>query len=226
LNQLTKHWPHDSDWTPILEPYFKTDAWKDLDRFVSQQREQTTVYPAPENVFRAFETPGFEETKVVILGQDPYHRPGQAHGLSFSVEGDCKLPGSLRNIYQELADDLGVAAPTSGNLDPWARQGVFLLNSVLTVNSGQPQSHAEQGWELFTDHVITTLSDHPIPLVFVLWGKPAEAKSPLINKRHTQIISSQPSPLSAWRSFKGSKLFSRSNEALQSFGREPVKWEF
>jgi uracil-DNA glycosylase len=167
----------------------------------------------------------YRKLKVVILGQDPYHGPGQAHGLSFSVEGDTRLPPSLRNIYRELADDIGCPPATTGNLSAWAQQGVFLLNTVLTVRQGEAHSHRRQGWERFTDAVIDQLNTHPQDIVFLLWGKPAEEKASIIkNTRHTVISSPHPSPLSSHRGFFGSRPFSRANAALVASGREAVDW--
>lgn len=224
-NNTLTDWPSESDWTPRLESHFQSPGFVSLCEFVDSQRETETVYPSVDNVFSAFRLTSFAETKVVILGQDPYHGPNQAHGLSFSVEGEMKLPPSLRNIFKELADDLNVEAPTSGNLSAWADQGVFLLNTVLTVRDGEANSHRKQGWEKFTDEVIRQLNEQPEGVVFVLWGKPAEKKTSLIDQsRHEIIASPHPSPLSAHRGFFGSKPFSKSNEALARLGRSAIEW--
>jgi uracil-DNA glycosylase len=218
-------WSIESDWTRRLEPHFRDPGFQALCQFVELQRKTHPVYPAPENVFSAFRLTSFAETKVVILGQDPYHGPGQAHGLSFSVEGDTKIPPSLRNIYRELSDDLGFEPQSTGNLSAWAQQGVFLMNAVLTVRAGEANSHRKQGWERFTDEVIVQLNGHPAGIVFILWGKPAEKKAALIDAtRHAIITSPHPSPLSAHRGFFGSRPFSRANDSLRRFGRDEVNW--
>ena len=226
---LKEHWPNESDWTPRLAPFFESETWDKLDRFVSDTTQTETVYPPASDIFRAFVTPGFAKTKVVILGQDPYHGPGQAHGFSFSVAGDTRLPPSLKNIFKELESDLAGSEepfqrPDSGDLTFWAEQGVFLLNTVLTVTESQAHSHRKQGWEKFTDYVIQQLNEHPQPLVFILWGKPAESKTKLIDNRHQKIISPHPSPLSANRGFFGSRPFSRANQFLSQNGSTPIRW--
>ena len=218
-------WPTESDWTSRLESFFQTPGFRALCEFVELQRAAHTIYPTEENVFRAFRLTPYQATKVVILGQDPYHGPGQAHGLSFSVEGETKLPPSLRNIYRELGDDIGCQPPTTGNLSAWARNGVFLLNTVLTVRQGEANSHQQQGWERFTDEIMRQLNLHAEPIVFLLWGKSAEKKATLIDTdRHTVISSAHPSPLSAHRGFWGSRPFSRANAALAASGRDHVDW--
>lgn len=222
---LPPHWPDSSDWTTCLDPHFQSDGFRALCEFVAEERESQTVYPTAENVFTAFRLTSLAETKVVILGQDPYHGPNQAHGLSFSVEGDMKLPPSLKNIYKELASDLNIVPPTTGNLTGWAEQGVFLLNTVLTVRDGEANSHRKKGWEKFTDEVITQLNKHGQGIVFILWGKPAEKKTKLIDEsKHSIIVSAHPSPLSAHRGFFGSQCFSKANEALGKFGRDEIDW--
>lgn len=217
-------WPRDSDWTERLGSYFDGVDFQTLSRYVNRERSCGTVYPAAENVYSAFRLTSFAETKVVILGQDPYHGPGQAHGLSFSVERQTKFPPSLRNIFTELSSDLDIARPAVGNLAAWARQGVFLLNTVLTVRSGEANSHRQQGWERFTDEVIRQLNSHPDGVVFLLWGKPAAAKSGLIDDRHIVITSPHPSPLSAYRGFFDSRPFSKANAGLVSLGRATIDW--
>jgi uracil-DNA glycosylase len=219
-------WPIRSDWTTRLNAHFQAPGFQKLCTFVEQERQSQTVYPSAENVFTAFRLTSYAETKVVILGQDPYHGPRQAHGLSFSVENDMKLPPSLNNIYREFCDDLGLESPASGNLTMWAKQGVFLLNTVLTVRQGQANSHRDQGWESFTDEVIAQLNARSDGVVFILWGKPAEKKAELIDRhRHVIITSPHPSPLSAHRGFYGSRPFSKANEALQKLGRPQVVWD-
>lgn len=218
-------WPTHSDWTDRLDSQFRDPGFQKLCEFVELERQSQTVYPTTDDVFTAFRLTAFTDTKVVILGQDPYHGPGQAHGLSFSVESDTKLPPSLKNIYRELSSDLGIEPRDSGNLTPWAQQGVFLLNTVLTVRQGQAHSHRKQGWEHFTDEVITQLNARPEGIVFILWGKPAEKKAELIDSlRHTVITSPHPSPLSAHRGFVGSRPFSKANAALERLGRTQVDW--
>jgi uracil-DNA glycosylase len=218
-------WPIDSDWTGQLDSHFQEPGFQELCAFVDSERRSRIVYPTPENVFAAFRLTSFAATKVVILGQDPYHGPNQAHGLSFSVESDTKVPPSLKNIYREMAVDLGVMAPTASNLTAWAKQGVLLLNTVLTVRQGEPNSHRKHGWERFTDEVIARLNSRANGVVFILWGKLAERKTDLIDgHRHIIITAPHPSPLSAHRGFFGSRPFSRTNAALQSFGRSEIDW--
>ena len=220
------YWPIQTDWTDRLREIFQERYLHELNQFVLEQRSKHTVYPAAPDVFRAFRLTSFAETKVVILGQDPYHGPGQAHGLSFSVKDETKFPPSLRNIFRELADDLGTDQPKSGNLTSWAEQGVLLLNTVLTVREGNANSHRKMGWELFTDEVIRLLGhSRNDRVVFLLWGKPAEKKTRLISDCHPILTSPHPSPLSAHRGFFGSRPFSRANEALIRAGRSPICWE-
>lgn len=224
LTDLKEVWPSSSDWTLPLESHFNSQSFEDLSSYWATERATETIFPAPENIFRAFELTSYAQTKVVILGQDPYHGPGQAHGLSFSVEGEQKLPPSLRNIFKELAADLDCPLPTCGDLTAWAQQGVLLLNTVLTVRCGAANSHKQQGWEAFTDAVIEALNKHPQPIVFILWGKPAQKKAAAIGDRHHKIIGPHPSPLSAYRGFFGSRPFSAANAALRDLGRGEIKW--
>lgn len=225
MKHAPKHWPVDSDWSAALAESLESDWFQSLQEFVDLQRESETVYPPTDEVFRAFELTSLADTRVVILGQDPYHGAGQAHGLCFSVaESVSKLPPSLKNIYKELATDLDCEIPQHGNLESWARQGVLLLNTVLTVREASANSHRKQGWEQFTDAVIKCVGDREQPCVFILWGKPAEKKLALIGDHHATIVSPHPSPLSAHRGFFGSCPFSKSNEALESFGSESIDW--
>lgn len=224
MSDLRSFWPISSDWTEQLRTHFGCQSFENLSSFLTTEQETETIFPPPKKIFRAFELTSYIDTKVVILGQDPYHGPGQAHGLSFSVEGDQKLPPSLRNIFKELASDLDCAPPASGDLAAWAKQGVLLLNTVLTVRSGAANSHKKQGWEEFTDAVIKALNDHPQRLVFILWGKPAQKKAAAIDDRHQKIIAPHPSPLSAYRGFFGSRPFSAANAALKDFGRDEIRW--
>jgi uracil-DNA glycosylase len=222
---LPPGWPVGTDWTGRLASWFQKPEFQQLCEYVENERNSQTVFPPIDDVFTAFKATTFENTKVVILGQDPYHGEGQAHGLSFSVVGDTKLPPSLKNIFKELANDLGCESPTDGNLYRWAKQGVFLLNTVLTVRSGEANSHRKKGWEDFTDEVIRQLNQHSKGIVFVLWGKPAEKKLKLIDQsKHPVLISAHPSPLSAHRGFLGSRPFSRANQSLRKLGRDEIEW--
>ncbi len=225
---LPENWPAESDWTPHLREQMLSDGFRKMQQFVSLEREQHEVYPEHANVFRAFELTSFANTCVVILGQDPYHGPGQAHGLSFSVPQGVTAPPSLKNIFKELYSEGERVLPdlktVSGNLESWAAQGVLLLNTVLTVRQSDAGSHQKKGWEQFTNAVITSLNEHPDRVVFILWGKQAEKKKTLIDDRHTLIVSVHPSPLSASRGFFGSRPFSLANAALIESGRLPVEW--
>ncbi|EUJ42069.1 uracil-DNA glycosylase [Brochothrix campestris] len=202
------------------EPYFQQ-----LQQFLATQYTDEVVYPPRELVFKALELTPFETVKVVILGQDPYHGANQAEGLSFSVKSGLPVPPSLRNIYKELADDLAIPVPTDGSLSNWATQGVLLLNTVLTVRAHQPNSHKQQGWEQFTDSLIAALNEREQPVVFILWGKPAQQKRQQIDtERHFIIEGPHPSPLSSYRGFFGSKPFSQTNAILENIGVEPIDW--
>ena len=214
-----------TDWNPLLRAEFQKPYWSQLQNFVAAERANGEVYPPHDQVFSALHLTAHSQVKVVILGQDPYHQPGQAHGLCFSVQPGVAPPPSLVNIYKELASDLNITAPSHGNLQRWANQGVLLLNSVLTVQANRAGSHRAKGWETFTDQVISTVNSKPEPVVFILWGAFARSKKPLVNnERHVVIESSHPSPLSAGRGFFGSRPFSRANEALATARREPVDW--
>lgn len=221
---LPHGWPENCDWTPELDAHFKSKSFQDLMRFVEGERAEHQIFPSPMDTFNSLALTPLNQTKVVLLGQDPYHGPGQAHGLSFSVKNGIKIPPSLRNIFKELVSDVGCEMPTSGDLTPWAKQGVLLLNTVLTVRNGQANSHRKQGWEQFTDTVIETLSRREQPVVFILWGKPAEKKLKLIADHHATIVSAHPSPLSAYRGFFGSQPFTRTNQFLDRFGQQPIAW--
>jgi uracil-DNA glycosylase len=214
-----------TDWNPILRGEFDKPYWRDLQHFVAAERQRHTVYPPHTDVFAALHLTPYADTRVLILGQDPYHGKGQAQGLCFSVPGDVAIPPSLVNIHRELADDLAIAVPTHGNLQAWARQGVLLLNATLTVRAGQAGSHQGKGWETFTDGVIAAVAAKPEHVVFVLWGSYARKKRSLIDgTRHTVIESAHPSPLSAHNGFFGSRPFSRANAALVAHGQQPVDW--
>ena len=213
-----------TDWNPVLRAELAKPYWAELQSFVRSERERHHVYPPVDEVFAALHLTPYADTRVVILGQDPYHGPGQAHGLCFSVRGGVALPPSLLNIYKELSDDLGIAQPRHGNLEPWARQGVLLLNTTLTVRGGVAASHQGKGWETFTDEVIRAVNAKDHPVVFILWGSHARRKRALLDDRHVVIESAHPSPLSAHNGFFGSKPFSRTNEALERAGLKPIDW--
>lgn len=213
-------------WNEILSEEMKKDYYQELLAFVQKRREEVSVFPEEKNVFRALELTPFESVKVVILGQDPYHGFGQAHGLSFSVQKGIPLPPSLRNIYKELQEDLGGELPTEGDLSHWAKQGVLLLNTVLTVEEGNANSHKGMGWERLTNRLIESLNELNHPVIFILWGKPAQDKEKLItNPSHVILKSPHPSPLSAYRGFFGSKPFSRVNDILIQQGQTPIRWK-
>ncbi|MDA0370286.1 MAG: uracil-DNA glycosylase [Actinomycetota bacterium] len=215
-----------TDWNPLLRSEFDEPYWHELQRFVADERRNGPVFPPADDVFTALHLTPYADVKVVILGQDPYHGPGQAHGLCFSVRRGVTIPPSLRNVYQELRNDLGVPTPSHGNLEHWARRGVLLLNTTLTVRSGQAASHQGKGWERFTDRVISTVNDKHERVVFLLWGAPSRKKKVLVDgSRHTVIESAHPSPLSAHNGFFGSRPFSRTNDALREAGRDPIDWQ-
>ena len=203
----------------IAQPYFVA-----LSDWLQNERTQFTIFPPEELVFSALSLTPPEQVRVVILGQDPYHGAGQAHGLSFSVQRGVRVPPSLRNIYAELQSDLGIEAPLHGNLESWAHQGVLLLNTTLTVREGDAGSHAGHGWEKFTDAIISVLGSQQSHVVFVLWGSHAQKKSGLIQPQHTILTSAHPSPLSAHRGFLGSRPFSQINQALTAHGQQAIDW--
>lgn len=214
-----------TDWNPLLRDQFEEPYWAQLQRFVADERARYPVFPPSDQVFAALHLTSHADLKAVILGQDPYHGPGQAHGLCFSVSAGVAPPPSLRNVFSELESDLGIAPPDHGDLSAWARHGVLLLNTSLTVRAHAAASHQGKGWERFTDRVIEVCNDKPERVVFILWGAHARKKKALIDPgRHTVIESSHPSPLSAHNGFFGSRPFSRANEALVAAGRDPIDW--
>ncbi len=213
------------DWCPLIGAETKAPYFAALRHYIADQRENHEVYPPPDQVFKALDVTPADAVRVVILGQDPYHDTGQAHGLSFSVRAPTRPPPSLRNMFKELETDLGIVPPGHGDLTAWARRGVLLLNTVLTVRAHEANSHRRQGWEHFTDAVMRALSAGARPLVFVLWGGPAKKKRALIDvARHRIIESAHPSPLSAYRGFLGSRPYSAVNAALRELGHAPIDW--
>lgn len=214
-----------NDWLERLIDQTRLEYFTDLCAYVEEERQHHNVYPAPHNVFAALQETAFSDTRIVVLGQDPYHGKNQAHGLCFSVQHDVATPPSLANIFTELENDLGVTRPTHGCLTHWAQQGVLLLNTTLTVRDGEPGSHHGKGWERFTDHIISLLNDRPEPVAFVLWGNPARRKKALITTPHHTIIEApHPSPLSAHRGFFGSRPFSALNHFLANNGYPKMSW--
>lgn len=215
----------DASWKTHLQSEFDKPYFKELTDFVRDEYARGTVYPAGRNIFNAFDLCPFDKVKVVIIGQDPYHEPGQAHGLCFSVQDGVPFPPSLRNIFKEISDDLGKPVPVSGDLTRWARQGVLLLNATLTVRAGQAGSHQGRGWEEFTDAVIRELNAKRNGLVFILWGGYAKKKGAMIDRsRHLVLSSAHPSPLSAYNGFFGNHHFSLANKWLQEHGETPIEW--
>ncbi|MDS9472336.1 uracil-DNA glycosylase [Sporosarcina pasteurii] len=214
-----------NDWDALLQAEFEQPYYQLLRQFLKKEYAEKTVYPPMDNIWTAFKLTPFNQVKVVILGQDPYHGPGQAHGLSFSVNADVRIPPSLRNMFKELASDMKCELPTTGTLTGWAKQGVLMLNTVLTVRKGEAHSHRRQGWEQFTDAVIRHLSAREKPVVFILWGRPAGEKKKLINlSKHAVVESVHPSPLSAHRGFFGSQPYSKTNQLLTAWGEKPINW--
>lgn len=217
----------DNDWLPAIQGEFKKPYYKDLFQFVKAEYNRAVIYPPAEDIFNALHLTPLSEVKVLILGQDPYHNENQAHGLSFSVPLSQKeIPPSLQNIYQELHDDLGCGIPNNGYLEKWAKQGVLLLNTVLTVRAHQANSHKGHGWEQFTDAIIQAVNAQDRPVVYLLWGKPAQSKIPMLtNPKHLILQAPHPSPLSAYRGFFGCRHFSRANAFLEANGESPIDWQ-
>ena len=214
-----------NDWDAILKPVFETDSYQRLRAFLANEYRTATVYPNMYDIFNALKLTSFQSCKVVILGQDPYHGEGQAHGLSFSVRNGVQPPPSLLNIFKELQDDVGIPAPTTGNLTCWAKQGVLMLNTVLTVRAHQPNSHKGIGWEALTDAVIDALNRKTTPVVFLLWGANARNKAKIVtNPIHIRLEAPHPSPLSAYNGFFGCRHFSKANAALIASGQTPIDW--
>lgn len=215
----------ESSWKELLIDEFNQDYFINLKKFLLEEKQNNIIYPKGSDIFNAFNFTPFNKLKLVILGQDPYHGEGQAHGLCFSVPHGIKIPPSLVNIYKEMEGDLGIKSPQHGNLEKWAKQGVFLLNATLTVRKNQAGSHQNKGWEIFTDKVISLISEKSENIVFLLWGSYAQKKSTLIDaKKHLILKSVHPSPLSAYRGFFGCKHFSKSNDFLISKNIEPIDW--
>ena len=216
----------DNDWQDLLQEEFEKSYYQNLRKYLIKEYSTKIIYPDKYDIFNALKFTSYSDVKVVILGQDPYHGPNQAHGLSFSVKKGVKIPPSLVNIYKELQDDIGCYIPNNGYLESWTKQGVLLLNTVLTVRAHEANSHRNIGWEIFTNKIISLLNDRTDPIVFILWGNPSIAKTKLItNKQHFIITSPHPSPLSAYRGFLGSKPFSKTNEFLKSINKEPINWQ-
>lgn len=216
----------ENDWDKVLEGEFDKDYYKELRKFLIEEYRSQIIHPSMYDIFNALKTVPYEDVKIVILGQDPYHGPNQAHGMSFSVRPGIPAPPSLQNIFKEIRDDVGCSIPEHGYLMEWAQQGVLLLNTVLTVREGQANSHKGRGWEIFTDRVIELLSRREKPMVFLLWGGNARSKKNLIDgSRHLILESAHPSPLSAYRGFFGCRHFSRANDFLRKNGMEPVDWQ-
>ena len=214
-----------NDWDDILEGEFEKEYYKSLRKFLIEEYRTRVIFPSMYDIFNALKYTGYRDVKAVILGQDPYHEPGQAHGLCFSVKRGVEKPPSLVNIFKELESDLGISPPQHGCLEDWAKRGVLLLNTVLTVRLGQANSHKGKGWEIFTDRVIELLNQREKPMVFLLWGANAKSKVPLItNKNHMILTSAHPSPLSAHNGFFGCRHFSKANKFLAQFG-ETIDWK-
>lgn len=215
--------PH--NWEQYLDEQVIHKLDKKLSPFLEKAYQEKTIYPPKDQVFQAFEDTSYQDVKVCVLGQDPYHGPGQAHGLAFSIGQGIALPPSLKNIFKELAEDTGQPLRQNGNLQDWSKQGVFLLNTVLTVEKGKANSHQKLGWEEFTDHVISVLNKREEPVIFLLWGNPSIKKATLIDQnKHIILQSPHPSPLAAYRGFFGSKPFTKINQELIRLGREPIRW--
>lgn len=218
-------------WKELLAPEFEKPYFRDVTEFVRAEYTAAAngsgmpIYPAAKNIFRAFDKCGLDELKVVVIGQDPYHGPGQANGLCFSVNEGVPFPPSLRNIFKEIHDDLGVSVPSTGDLDRWAEQGVLLMNASLTVREGQPNSHSDKGWQTFTDAVVEALNDTKQRVVYILWGAFAQRKGERLDDTHNLILkAAHPSPLSAHNGFFGCRHFSKANEYLAQTGKTPIRW--
>lgn len=215
-----------NSWNEVLAKEFEKDYYKILRGFLIHEYQTEKIYPSMYDIFNAFKATSYEDVKAVIIGQDPYHQPSQAHGMCFSVKKGVRMPPSLVNIYREISDDLGIRMGTCGYLMPWAQQGILLLNTILTVREGRPMSHKGYGWETFTDAVLTKLNERKEPIIFLLWGAPAKKKAALItNKNHIILEAAHPSPLSAHYGFFGCKHFSKTNEYLKAWGQKPVDWQ-
>ena len=215
-----------NNWTPWLKQEWQQPYFRKLAAFVHEAYEHGRIYPPKQQVFAAFENCDINDIKAVILGQDPYHQPHQAHGMCFSVNPGIAIPPSLVNIFRELQDDLGCYIPNNGFLMPWAQQGVFLLNTVMTVEDSHPRSHAGRGWETFTDHAIQKINDKEDPVVFLLWGRDARNKAGMIDRsRHLVLEAAHPSPLSAYHGFFGCRHFSRTNDFLKEHGKKEIDWQ-
>ena len=215
-----------NDWLDAIGGEFRKNYYKELYQFVKDEYSRYVIYPNSEDIFNAFHFTPLSKVKAVILGQDPYHGAGQAHGLCFSVQPGVKIPPSLVNIYKELQDDLGCYIPNNGYLKKWADQGVLMLNTLLTVRAHSANSHQGKGWEQFTDAVIHAVNEQDRPIVFILWGRPAQTKKPMLtNPKHLVLEAPHPSPFSASRGFFGSRPFSKTNEFLQKNGVEPIDWQ-
>jgi len=215
-----------NDWLEPLSPEFKKEYYKELHSVIVQEYQETQIFPPADDIFNAFHLTPLSDVKVVIIGQDPYHNDGQAHGLCFSVKPETSIPPSLVNIYKELKDDVGCYIPNNGYLVKWAKQGVLLLNTVLTVRAHQANSHKGIGWEKFTDSVIQVLNTQDQPIVFILWGSPAQKKKAMLNNPHHLILEApHPSPLSSYRGFFGSKPFSKTNKFLEINNVKPIDWQ-
>lgn len=214
------------EWKELFELEEKKEYYQKLMQFLDEEYKTKIIYPPREDLFTCFEACPYQDVKVVILGQDPYHRPQQAHGLCFSVRKGVKIPPSLKNMYKELKSDLDIDMPSHGYLIDWAKQGVFMMNAVLTVQEGKAGSHQKKGWEIFTDKVMEALNEHEEGIVFLLWGNWAQKKAKFItNPQHKILMSAHPSPLSAYQGFFGSKPFSKTNALLKEMGRTPINWK-
>lgn len=215
-----------NSWKEVLGDVLETNKMKELEEFLDLEYQNNIIYPSKENIFTALNLTAFNEVKVVIIGQDPYHEPNQAHGLAFSVLDGVKLPPSLKNIYKEIENDLGVKMSGSGNLESWARQGVLLLNNVLTVKAHEANSHKKKGWEYFTNTIVEKLNEREEMVIFIFWGNNAKEKQALItNPKHIVLTAPHPSPLSAYHGFFGCKHFSRVNEILIKNNKKAIKWQ-